>query len=268
MPWTYAWRQNHPAAAPLQGTCTPSGEDLHASDGGGDIWNDTPYNVERAPDGPGAHHRGKSMSSAEEQKGRTALSWVYLGIVGGLAACVVYPLLAFASLPRLVTVVLAALFAPALATASIGLHHFLVLHRESVASQLGTVFNLLAAALVSSMFFVQLAVRMGAGNGHAAPGLVGVSLGLDVAWDVFVSLGTFCFAVAAHRHPRLGLLFSIPGLLVALALLALNLGTFPTPPAEAGLIDLGPALGLWYLAVTLRMIGSLRWARGAIFGDR
>jgi hypothetical protein len=40
----------------------------------------------------------------------------------------------------------------------------------------------------------------------------------------------------------------IAGLALAAAVLALNLSTFPTPPAEAGLVDVGPAIGLWYLA--------------------
>jgi hypothetical protein len=181
---------------------------------------------------------------------------------------VVYPLVAFAPLPRLATVVLAALFGPALATASIGLFHFLRLYRETVVSQLGVVFNLLASALVASMFLVQLAVRMGPGSAPPAAGLVGVWLGLDVAWDVFVSFGTFCYSIAAFRHPRLGPLLAIPGLLVAVATLVLNLSTFPIPPGEAGLIDLGPAIGLWYLAVTLRIVGSLRWARTAALEAR
>jgi hypothetical protein len=206
------------------------------------------------------------MSTRDEPKGRTRIRWVYLGIAGGVTACVAYPLLVFAPLPRLVTVFLAALFPPALAAASIGLLQFLALSGESVASQLGTVFNLLASALVSSMFFVQLAVRMGTGAGHPAAGLTGVWLGLDVAWDSFVALGTFCFAIAGYRHPRLGPLYALPGLVIALALLVVNLWTFPTPPGDAGLIDLGPALGLWYLAVTLRMIGSLRWVRAAALG--
>jgi len=41
----------------------------------------------------------------------------------------------------------------------------------------------------------------------------------------------------------------------------LNLATFPTPPAEAHLVDLGPAVGLWYLAVSIQMWRSLGWAK-------
>jgi hypothetical protein len=50
---------------------------------------------------------------------------------------------------------------------------------------------------------------------------------------------------------------------IAAGLLALNLYTFPTPPAEAGLVDPGPAIGLRYLVVTIMVLASLGWARSA-----
>jgi hypothetical protein len=43
----------------------------------------------------------------------------------------------------------------------------------------------------------------------------------------------------------------LSGVLIAVALLVLNVWTFPIPPANKNLIDLGPVLGLWYLAVTI-----------------
>jgi len=46
------------------------------------------------------------MNSKEEQRGRIDISWVYLGVAGGLTACVAYPLLVFAPLLRAVTVAL------------------------------------------------------------------------------------------------------------------------------------------------------------------
>jgi hypothetical protein len=86
--------------------------------------------------------------------------------------------------------------------------------------------------------------------------LVGVQLGMDVAWDVFVSLGTLLFAVSMLGDARFGWILGIAGILIAVALLILNLWTFPTPPAAKNLVDLGPLLGLWYLVVTVMMI---RW---------
>jgi hypothetical protein len=61
-------------------------------------------------------------------------------------------------------------------------------------------------------------------------------------------------------HPRFGWFPAISGILIGLALLVLNLATFPEPPADAGLVDLGPLLGIWYLAVTLRVFLSWNWA--------
>jgi hypothetical protein len=36
---------------------------------------------------------------------------------------------------------------------------------------------------------------------------------------------------------------------------------FPEPPADAGSVDLGPLIGLWYLVVRIRMAMSLSWVR-------
>ena len=46
---------------------------------------------------------------------------------------------------------------------------------------------------------------------------------------------------------------------VAVLLLTLNLSTFPEPPEESGLVDVGPLVGLWYLAAAIRMRSSLGW---------
>ncbi len=88
-----------------------------------------------------------------------------------------------------------------------------------------------------------------------------VWLGLDVAWDVYIGLGTLCFAVASCSHPRIGRIVGVAGVLIAVGLLALNFYTFPEPPAEVGLVDLGPLVGLWYLLVTILVFRSLAWAR-------
>lgn len=35
--------------------------------------------------------------------------------------------------------------------------------------------------------------------------------------------------------------------------------TFPTPPADAGSVDLGPLMGLWGLAVTINILVKYKW---------
>jgi hypothetical protein len=169
-----------------------------------------------------------------------------------------------APLPPVLLVVLAAVLGPSLALASLGLRETLRLHEESVAGDLGALFNVLAGVLLAAMLLVQLAVRLRAPGEALAPQTVGVWLGLDVAWDVYIGLGTGCFAIAMLRHPRFGKVMGLTGLVLAAAVLAFNLAVFPTPPAEAGLVDVGPAVGLWYLVGTILMWRSMRWLKDSL----
>jgi hypothetical protein len=54
----------------------------------------------------------------------------------------------------------------------------------------------------------------------------------------------------------LGTWLAVPGLLVGGLLLIFNMATFPTPPENAGLVDVGPLVGLWYLVVYARLGAS------------
>jgi hypothetical protein len=135
-----------------------------------------------------------------------------------------------------------------------------VLHRESYAIALAVRFNIIAGALISAMLLVQIAVGEATHDSTPAE-LQAVWLGLDVAWDAYIGAGTALFAWAMWGHPRFGRVIGGAGLALALALLVLNLATFPTPPGEAGLVDLGPFIGLWYLVVTILIWRSLAWAR-------
>ena len=47
-------------------------------------------------------------------------------------------------------------------------------------------------------------------------------------------------------------------------LVVLNVVTFPTPPADAGLFDIGPFVGLWYLFLMIRVLIVSRRNSGAI----
>jgi hypothetical protein len=192
----------------------------------------------------------------------TRLNAVRLGITAGIFTCLAYPLLIFLPLPSLATAALAGCIGPALALASYGLKTLLDLERPTVSSAAGLLLNALAGAMFSAMLLVQLAVKARAQDQKVAPPLAGVWLGMDVAWDAYIGLGTLCFAIAMLRHPRFGRAFAYSGLAIAVSLLALNFYTFPTPPGSAGLIDLGPAAGLWYLIVTIQTWRSMAWAKG------
>jgi hypothetical protein len=204
------------------------------------------------------------MEQGTAGESATTLLWIRLGLLCGFFTCLAYPLAVFAPLPHGVALVLAALLGPALGIACMGLARLLDLAGPHVGSRLGAVLNTVAGALLTAMMLVQIAARRHVPPPEVPPGTVAVWLGLDVAWDVYIGLGTLAFAWAMARHPRFGAGFALPGALIALGLLALNLATFPAPPADAGLVDLGPLVGLWYLAVTVRIAQSLGWARGRL----
>ncbi|HUV14009.1 MAG TPA: hypothetical protein VMY18_10205 [Acidobacteriota bacterium] len=190
-----------------------------------------------------------------------SVRWIKLGIVAGLCSSILYPLLIFSSLPLFMTALLAGILGPAIGVASLGLRELLLIRGNSVSARVGAVANFTAGALFTAMALVQLACRYAPASETASAMPVGVWLGLDVAWDIYIGLGTAFFSVAMLRHERFGALFAVPGVLIALLVIGLNIATFPTPPAEAGLIDIGPFVGLWYLAVTVRTWRSLPWAR-------
>jgi hypothetical protein len=185
-----------------------------------------------------------------------------------------YTLISAAPLSSAQGLVVACVFGPALMGASTGLYHVLRAHRRTVTLDLGLMANAAAGVAVTLMLFAQLGfkrwleVQLGTGSNdsseralHAAyEAANGIQLGLDVAWDLFLALGTILLARNMWSHPRFGRLLAVSGCVIAVALAVANLAVFPEPPGQAGSIDLGPVIGLWYLIVTIRLVRSGRWA--------
>ena len=80
-----------------------------------------------------------------------------------------------------------------------------------------------------------------------------IDLGLDVAWDMLIGTALILSGTAIRRRSGLGLGWGIPSVLLGVALIALNAATFPWPPGERGLIDVGPAIGLFVMALAARL---------------
>jgi hypothetical protein len=176
--------------------------------------------------------------------------------VCGLLANLAYALGASELLGDVATPIVASLFGPLIAGASVALYLLLAAERATLAGLLGAVANVAAAALVTAMVLVQLAVNdVEAGLSPALnDAFEHVEFGLDLSWDVFLVAGTILFSCAMLADPRFGRRFAVPGIAVAAGLYVLNFATFPTPPASEGLVDLGPLVGLWYAAVSLQAL--------------
>lgn len=203
--------------------------------------------------------------------------WVQVAVIAGIIASVDYPVMIVTAghLPRTLTLILGAAFGPSVAVASAGLYYFLKAERETVAVQIGAVANVVAGAFVTGMVIVQLAISFPQLDYIARSGVDPsiqtivrwtwyVVLGLDVSFDIFLAIGTFCFALLMLKHPRYGKAFGITAFLIVVPLLlGLKFYTFPYPPKDVGftLWDPGPWTDLWYLAVTIQLWRSLKWFR-------
>jgi len=75
----------------------------------------------------------------------------------------------------------------------------------------------------------------------------------DVGFDIFYCLLIIIFSIFMYKHKDFGRIIGLLGILSAGGLLVFNLWTFPYPPADAGLVDLGPLTGVWWLLVIIQM---------------
>jgi hypothetical protein len=198
--------------------------------------------------------------------------WARFAGITGIASVLAYFGAAFlpavAPVPDVVVLVLAFAFGPLLSVSFLGLYRYMSAHRNGPVLQVGTLFGIIAGVLVTTMLVIQVGNNMVLEQGlaeadtEAAKELVRtawrsvnrVQYLIDVAWDVFISVGALLVAVAMLSHPSFGRIWGGLGILAAGLLLILNLYTFPYAPAESGSIDLGPALALWVFAVYIRLV--------------
>lgn len=147
---------------------------------------------------------------------------------------------------------------------SYGLRSSIAAEKESAANRLGFVFAIAAFAMLLGMIFAQLAV--GAGIGEIAKdlddtaakalrrGLRLIDLGLDVAWDFLIGTAMIFWGLALRGRRGFGPWWGVPLAVLGIALILLNAWTFPWPPGDHGLFDIGPFIGLFFAGIGGRLI--------------
>ena len=187
-------------------------------------------------------------------------SWLRVGGAGGIVGTACYLLLIVLPAPTNAQVALTYGFALGFALLALAVGDLV----RGVAPRLaavGVVGGVLGAGSVLSMILVQLAAK-------ARPGDVGqvvaVWLGLDVVWDLYIGTSLLVFAAGMWLRGGAWRIAGAVGVPLAIAFLFINVWTFPVPPGEAGLIDLGPFAAFWYLGVAIAILWS---SRGAAAGS-
>jgi hypothetical protein len=192
-------------------------------------------------------------------------NWIKLGIISGLLVSIIYPALIFIPLPEIIQTFLVMLFGPLLALSSVGLYYFITIQKKSLAATAAAASNIIAGVLITTMLLVQIAIRssrplkLDEANKWAWESINRVHLGLDLAWDVYIFCGTLLFAISMFNHPKFGKIIPSAGIIISLLLIIFNAVSLPFPPVDAGLVDPGPFVGLWYFVVTLIIIFNLKW---------
>ena len=192
-------------------------------------------------------------------------SWIRIGPVAGLLGIAAYFAAVAGVLPSRVTLVLVFSMGPLLSVAFLGFYHFHRAHRNSAALQTATVFGVIAGTLVNLMLVVQQSLFIGlpsatrATMGPAWAGLNWIQLGIDVSWDIYISVAIILLGMVLWKHPRFGIVLGGITIFAGSLLLVLNLWTFPAPPADSGLFDVGPFVGVWFVVLSLRMMSSVKW---------
>lgn len=220
-----------------------------------------PEHVVDAPTGDTANHR------------TAARDWMQVGAWSGLIAVITYMGAALLPLPDRLAIVLALVFPLFLLVAHVGLYQFLSRERVSMWNQLAVILGIGAPVLVSAMLTVQQSMmaymqrfyypldeltRQSQINIWRA--VDSVQLGLDVAWDMFILPTIILFSLGVMRDPAFPRWFGYIGLVLGIGGAFLNIYTFPTPPIDVGLPDVGPFAMTWYailFALTVRAVKKL-----------
>lgn len=193
-------------------------------------------------------------------------------IIAGLAAGILYPVGLLGLVPGRLSDIAFMLFGPCFAISVFGLRAFHARASDSAINDLAHLMLVIAGVAHAFMAAMQMSIhsqiprffREAGANDPALWDAIlrsvsSTQLGLDFAFDIFVSLGAILLGWQMIRHPRIPGVAGLAGILVGAGGLAANMAAFPLNPEEAGLIDPAPFFGVWFGLVWLPLVFLRRW---------
>ncbi len=194
---------------------------------------------------------------------------IIVGMVAGAIVSVTYPLQITNSFSRLGQTLMEITMGPLMIVGYLALYYFIKEQRNTVYNILGLIFNLLGSMTVTMMIIVQGSVftmirDFRAETDEMNKKLIQYSfksgnltqLGMDITFDVLISIGTVFVAIALLKQKHIPRILCIPGVIIGVGGLSVNMATFPLPPADEGLFDPGPYYGIYFGVVLITMAYS------------
>jgi hypothetical protein len=184
------------------------------------------------------------------------------GAIAGITSIVCYFSVAVIPIiPDKIALIVAFAFPLMWLISFMGLYQFLKNQHHTASLEIAYIFGIIGAALACILLVIQQAniiwdteLQSSANyetmkDFYSATfrGANRVQAGLDVAFDIFITIAWILFGLNIARNKSFNKIFGWLGSTIALGLLVLNMITFPDAPAESGLFDLGPFLGIWTL---------------------
>lgn len=203
----------------------------------------------------------------------TPRRWMRLAVIfGALGLFCYFVSVPVGFLPNEINRYLFMAYGPFLAVAAYAFGQVLAAREDSPSLRIAIMMLVVSGAMVSMMTVVQtvnftvMADRIEHAGDEATRvllrrimwGVNNVQGALDIAFDIWVAMGGLFLAAACLRHPWFGRVYGWTGLIAVGAPLFLNLFTFPYVPAESGLFDLGPLIGVWFAALLIQVVRMAR----------
>lgn len=195
------------------------------------------------------------------------------GLICGLIASLIFPLWSLIKFPYQLNLILHFAFGPLLVVSFYGIQTFLTKKHDSASLRIGSMFGIIAGVAFCCMTVVQ-ASNLNWINDQITEAsdqfvkedlkrnlqsVFSVQLGLDIVWDIFITASTLLIGISILNISKYSMYYGIFGIIIGLSTLVLNFYTFPVPPRDFGIIDLGPYVGLWFLGLITYLIYLLKF---------
>jgi hypothetical protein len=191
----------------------------------------------------------------------------------GLLATAVFLAKTFIPMPDKAHLLMCMAFSPLVVAGSPGMARFLKRGSVGLLADTAGLFAVVAGAFHLAMVCVQTTTvmiirdRIAAADDAAKAilrpvlsGVFTVQLGLCFCWDLFIALATLLFSTALIRSGGRFILLGAMGVCIGGVFLGMKLWTYPIPPGEAGLFDLGPGVGAWYMLFSIVILMGAKQA--------